>query len=131
MTARTTPNYSQALGGGICNVAATLNILGCTITNNLALAGNNFFLSDTYPYAGCGFGGGIENNYHGTLNISSSSIAGNIAQGGSETTGPGGDAVGGGISNSPVATMHMTSHGIVASNTPSPGRAGRVSTACW
>ena len=118
-----TTGNSQGLGGGICNVAATLNITGCTITNNLARAGNNGVLSDADPYAGAGFGGGIENNFFGVLNISDSLIANNVAQGGATATGPGGDGVGGGISNSPSATMHMTSC-IVANNSAIAGQGG-------
>src|SRR5439155_431769 len=38
----------------------------------------------------------------------SSHVTGNIAQGGAEAAGPGGYAVGGGITNSPTATMLMT-----------------------
>ena len=118
-----TTGTSQGAGGGICNVAATLNILGCTITNNLALAGNNFVLSDANPYAGAGFGGGIVNNVFAVLNISDSYIANNVAQGGATATGPGGDGVGGGISNSPSATLHMT-RCIVANNSAIAGQGG-------
>ena len=102
-----TTGNAQALGGGICNVGATLNVLGCTVTNNLALAGNHSVLSDADPYSGSAFGGGIENNFNGVLNISDSHVVNNLALGGATTTGPGGDAVGGGISNSPGATMNM------------------------
>ncbi len=63
--------------------------MGCSITNNLALGGNNAILSDADPLAGSGFGGGIENNYLGVLNISNSIIANNVAQGGATAHGPG------------------------------------------
>jgi hypothetical protein len=114
---------SRGTGGGIDNAAATLNVMGCTITNNLARAGDNSVLSDADPYAGAGFGGGIENNLDGVLNISDSSIANNVAQGGATAAGPGGDGVGGGISNSPSATLNMT-RCIVASNRAIAGQGG-------
>jgi hypothetical protein len=118
-----TTGNSQGLGGGICNVHATLNVIGCTVTNNLAKAGDNSVLSDLDPYDGAGFGGGIENNFFGVLNIADSSIENNLAQGGAMATGPGGDGVGGGISNSPSSTMNMTSC-IVANNSAIAGHGG-------
>jgi hypothetical protein len=117
---------SQGAGGGVCNVHATLNVVGCTITNNLSKAGDNSVLRDDNPigvYVGAGFGGGIENNYFGVLNISDSSIANNVAQGGAVATGPGGDGVGGGISNSPSSILNMT-RSIVASNRAIAGQGG-------
>jgi hypothetical protein len=118
-----TTGNSQGLGGGVCNVHATLNVMGCTITNNLAKAGDNSVLSDADPYDGAGFGGGIENNFFGVLNIADSSIASNVAQGGVMATGPGGDGVGGGISSSPSSTLNMT-RSIVANNRAIAGQGG-------
>jgi hypothetical protein len=118
-----TTGNSQGSGGGVCNVHATLNIMGCTITNNLAKAGDNSVLSDADPYDGAGFGGGIENNFFGVLNIADSSIANNVAQGGAMATGPGGDGVGGGISSSPSSTLNMT-RCTVANNRAIAGQGG-------
>jgi hypothetical protein len=100
---------SQAVGGGLLNGAGTLNVTSCRITNNTALGGSDAQISASDPFASGTFGGGIENNFQGVLNISNSIISGNISQGGAVITrpGPGGMGVGGGISNSPSATMKM------------------------
>jgi len=102
-----TNGESEALGGGIMNIAATLNIAGCTITNNQALGGNNAIVSSTDPTAGGGFGGGIDatattssagNEVDSVLNISNSVVAANVAQCGTSPYGAG-EAQGGGIDN--------------------------------
>jgi autotransporter family porin len=120
-----TTGDSEAVGGGIQTAFGTLNVTGCTITNNQAIGGNNVLLSDSDPFAGGAFGGGIQNNFASVLNISNSVIAGNIAQGGAMTTnpGPGGDGIGGGISNSPGAAMVM-SNCIVSANSAVGGHGG-------
>ena len=100
-----TTGYSQGQGGGLYNVGgSTLNVVGCTITNNQAIAGNNGIISDSASggaYVGEGIGGGILNNFGGVLTVTNSIISGNVAQGGDMTTqpGPGGFADGGGIAN--------------------------------
>jgi hypothetical protein len=122
-----TTGDSQATAGGIASAAGTFTIVGCAITNNQALGGNNATVSATDPtggpFGGGAFGGGIENNYASLLTISDSLIAGNLAHGGSTTTGPGGIAVGGGISNSPFATMLMTNC-VVTGNAAVAGHGG-------
>jgi len=119
-----TTGDSEAVAGGLMNAFGTLNLQGCAIVGNLALGGNNAILSTNDPLAGSAFGGGIENNLNGTLNISNSVVAGNVAQGGATTTGPGGDAVGGGISNSPQATMMTMTNCVVAGNSAVAGHGG-------
>jgi len=122
---------SEAIGGGVENGVGTLNVLDCTITGNQAIGGNNAIISDGDPNAGGAFGGGIQNNIGGVVIISNSVIAGNIAQGGATTAGPGSDAVGGGIENStgftdpplPVATL-MMSNCVVAGNSAIAGHGG-------
>ena len=100
-----TTGYSQGQGGGLYNVGgSTLNVVGCTITNNQAIAGNNGIISNAPSggaYVGEGIGGGILNNFGGILNVSNSIVSGNVAKGGDMTTqpGPGSFADGGGIAN--------------------------------
>jgi hypothetical protein len=113
---------SQAIGGGLLNGSGTLNVKICLITNNTALGGSDAPISNSDPYASGAFGGGIENNFDGVLNIRDSTISGNVAQGGAMVSrpGPGGVAVGGGISNSPSATMNMQNC-VVSSNSAVAG----------
>jgi hypothetical protein len=118
-----TTGDSQADGGAIQQYQGNMNIVGCTIANNLALGGKNTMLSNTDPFAGGAFGGAIENNYASVLNISSTVLTGNTAQGGATAAGPGSMAVGGAISNSPFATMTMTNC-IVAANSALAGHGG-------
>ncbi len=136
-----TTGDSEGNGGGIDNaVGTTLNIVRCTIANNVAQGGDNAVLSDSDPFASVACGGGIENNANSVLNISDSVITGNRAKGGNMTTqpGPGGDALGGGISNSefanfndyytvtpplPPGTVNMTDC-LVADNSAIAGRGG-------
>ena len=115
---------SQAVGGAILS-AGLLNITGCTITNNLDRGGDNSVISASDQFSSGAFGGAIENNFSGVLNISNSIIFGNVAQGGAMTSlpGPGGIAVGGGISNSPQATMNM-SNCVVSGNGAIGGHGG-------
>jgi hypothetical protein len=98
---------SEGQGGAIIAFFGTMNIDKCVITNNRAIAGNNGDATADPTLAGA-FGGAIENNYLGVVNITNSVISGNTAEGGANTAGQGGMAVGGGISNSPHATMNMT-----------------------
>ena len=122
-----TTGDSEGVGGGIINILSTLNIDHCAITNNVAQGGDNAIISASDPFAGGGFGGGIENNEGGTLNISNSLIAGNIARGGATAAGPGAIAVGGGISNSAaapiLASMFMTNC-VVTGNSAIGGQGG-------
>jgi len=122
---------SEAIGGGVENGVGTLNVLDCKITDNQAIGGNDTTISDADPNAGAAFGGGIQNNIGGVLNISNSLVAGNIAQGGATAAGPGSDAQGGGIENSTgfldppfsVATLMMTNC-VVAGNSAIAGQGG-------
>jgi hypothetical protein len=106
-------------------------VLNCTITGNQAIGGNNATISDADPNAGGAFGGGIQNNVGAVLNIRNSLVAGNIAKGGTTSSGPGSDAQGGGIENStgfidppyPVATLLMTNC-VVVGNSAVAGQGG-------
>jgi hypothetical protein len=71
---------SQGVGGGILN-SGLLNVVRCVITNNQAIAGKNASINAGDPFTAGAFGGGIENNLNAVLNISSSLIADNLAQG--------------------------------------------------
>jgi hypothetical protein len=89
-------------GGAIWNNGGTLFIVGCSLTNNIAIGGNG--LGSSAPISGGpGLGGAIFNQF-GTLTIVSSTISSNAAVGGQGNSysglfrGPGGDSFGGGIS---------------------------------
>jgi hypothetical protein len=110
-------------GGGIWNALGTLNVVGCTVARNKGIGGDNGPISTDDPFASGSFGGGIQNNFLGVLNISDSVIAGNSVQGGAEATGTGGMAVGGGVSNSPFATMTMKNC-VVSHNSAIAGHGG-------
>ncbi len=102
------PNGSVHVGGGINN-AATLTIVGCTISGNAAST----------------FGGGIYNNDGTTVNLTNSTISGNTASGpagGIENGGTGrvsltnctvsgnsSSGAGGGIENSGGGIVNLTS----------------------
>ncbi|HYV38837.1 MAG TPA: hypothetical protein VE988_24350 [Gemmataceae bacterium] len=122
-----TTGDSEGIGGGLMNVFGTLNVIGCSITNNKALGGDNGIQSDANSFAGGAFGGGIQNNAGGTLNISNSLVCGNLAQAGNTTAGPGGCAIGGGIQNGGLASgpiaMNMTNC-IVSNNSAVAGHGG-------
>ena len=126
-----TTGDSEAIGGGVENGLGTLNVSGCTITGNQAIGGNDTTISDADPTAGGAFGGAIQNNIGGVLNISNSVVADNIARGGATAVGPGSNAQGGGIENStgfpdppfPVATL-MMSNCVVAGNSAIAGQGG-------
>jgi fibronectin-binding autotransporter adhesin len=119
-----TSGDSQGIGGGIYTYGgAIMNITSCTIGSNEALGGSGALINSNDPYAGAGFGGGIENNFNCTLNISDSVITNNVTNGGATLAGPGSIAVGGGISNSPHATMTMTNC-VVTNNSAIAGHGG-------
>ena len=124
-----TTGDSEAVGGGIESVKGTLTIANSTIANNEAVGGSGATISATDPFAGSGFGGGISNNDSGfvagtgsvngpptdigSLFITNSTISGNICRGGNTNAGPGGNALGGGMSNSPLGNLTMTDCNVV------------------
>jgi hypothetical protein len=84
------------LGGGIANVqGGTLNVAGCTITGNQAVAG-----ASSSGNGGVALGGGIANRNQSRLNLTNSTVSANLCQGGAgASAAAGGGAAGGGIVN--------------------------------
>jgi len=116
----------QALGGGVMN-AYSMVIADCTITDNQAVGGDNGNPLQN-PWNGGGFGGGVCNDNGVLLTITDSVIGGNIAQGGTNTSGPGSDGFGGGImSNGAPGNMTVTDSQI--SNNMAIGGLGGAGTA--
>jgi hypothetical protein len=91
-------------GGGIFIEAVPVTIIGCTISGNEAIGGNADESSTTPGFAGAASGGGVANDFGGTLTIRNSTLSRNKAIGGT-LTGPSssdeppgfGDGMGGGI----------------------------------
>jgi hypothetical protein len=98
------PRTDAGLGGGIINNGGgTLNVAGCTITDNQALGGPTASGS-----GGIAFGGGILNST-ATLNLTNSTVSNNVCQGGAGANGAaGGIAAGGGIVNTRSASAIIT-----------------------
>jgi hypothetical protein len=101
---------NQGDGGGVMNEGGgTMVIAGCQITNNVAMGGTNGNLTkDTR--SGAGYAGGVSNL--SILFISDSIISGNVAQGSTTATGPGGIAYGGGIVTSSGSALTVTNSAI-------------------
>jgi hypothetical protein len=101
---------NQGIGGGVMNEGGgTMVIAGCQITNNVAMGGKNGDLTkDTR--SGSGYAGGVSNT--SIMFISDSLISGNVAQGATTATGPGGIAYGGGIVASSGSTLTVTKSAI-------------------
>jgi hypothetical protein len=83
-------------GGGILNLlGGTLNVAGCTITGNQAIAG-----ASASGNGGLALGAGILNYNRCTLNLTNSTVSTNLCQGGAGASGFAGDvATGAGIDN--------------------------------
>jgi hypothetical protein len=102
------PYGGFAYGGGLyCQSNSNPQIIGCTISNNLAQGGDGHigFMSEPAGAGGWAWGGGIYCSSNSTVIILDSDISGNKAWGGTGgaagsmggSDAPGGDALGGGI----------------------------------
>jgi predicted outer membrane repeat protein len=101
-------------GAGIFNESATLDLIGCTVSENLApgFLGGGIQNTGTLTLTGsvvrenrAGGGGGIWNTGNGTLNLIASEISGNTAE------------LGGGINNRDGATVVFDARSRVTGNT--------------
>jgi ferredoxin len=102
-------------GAGIFSESATLELIGCTVSGNLApgVFGGGIQNTGTLTLTGCvvrgntgGGGGGIWNTGNGTLNLIDSEISGNTAT-----------VDGGGINNRAGATVVFDARSRVTGNT--------------
>ncbi|MEO5720504.1 MAG: choice-of-anchor Q domain-containing protein [Chthoniobacterales bacterium] len=96
-------------GGGIYNGGGTLNVTNCAFTNNGADA----------------TGGGIANDFFGTLNVIGSTFTGNIANNGNPSA-SGGAAIGNGNLNSSSGGFANVTNCTITGNTAIQG--GGIST---
>jgi hypothetical protein len=96
---------ASAAGGGIAQVrGGTSNVAGCTITGNQAIGG-----ATASGTGGVAFGGGIDNFFHCTLNLTNSVVSTNLCKGGAGASGAeGGAAFGAGIANEYYSTAILT-----------------------
>ena len=106
--------WGFAVGGGINDsFSGNATVTNCTLIGNEAIGSNGV-------NGGTGFGGGIGLGFsyffstagspvvdNATLQLSNSTLSGNIAQGGSgAATGTGGNGLGGGLAINPGSTRH-------------------------
>jgi hypothetical protein len=118
--ALTGSTLSSNSGGGISNHLGTVALTGSTLSSNSASYGGGIYndgaltvtdssLTSNSAYSAYGDGGGIYNDFQGTLTLTDSTVSANSAD------------VGGGIDNSSGATL-VLQNTIVAGNRSSPNR---------
>jgi hypothetical protein len=142
-------------GAGIFSESATLELVGCTVTGNLAPGafGGGIQNTGTLTLTGCvvrgntgGGGGGIWNTGNGTLNLIDSEISGNTAEFGgginnragatvvfdaaSRVTGNTATEDGGGIYNFAGGTLTLVSSANVSGNDPNNCGGADISLVC-